>query len=201
MGSIKNFLGLCFKGGILVIFPLLLFYLLADKLFEVFVALATPLAPLFPDLIVDFEDYPAVLAFLILIIASFLLGLALRSKLFQRFFHFVEAKTIAYIPLYKAIKRLFGGLLGNSGKDSYQTGLIELSSGALQFVYIIEESGPYTVVLEPTAPSGFTGFVRAYPTQQVTVLKDVSVGDISKVLAHWGYGSSSILNNVSHVKK
>jgi len=78
MSSITKFLKTCLLGGLVVLLPLLLFYLLFSELMEIIVALATPIADLFPEDTFDKISDPLVIAILLLMGTSFIFGLALR---------------------------------------------------------------------------------------------------------------------------
>ena len=49
MKTTMEFLKTCFLGGLFVLLPLLLFYLLFSELMDIIVALATPIADLVPE--------------------------------------------------------------------------------------------------------------------------------------------------------
>ncbi len=60
-------------------------------------------------------------------------------------------------------------------------------------VYIIEElADGRMVILVPFAPASFTGSVKIIDGNLVTPL-EVSAGEVSKVIAHWGVGTAEAL--------
>jgi uncharacterized membrane protein len=93
MKSITEFLKTCLLGGLFVLLPLLLFYLLFSGVMGIVVALATPIADLSPGGTFDKLSRPVVVAMLLLIGASFLFGLALRSDAMRRFGSSIERAT------------------------------------------------------------------------------------------------------------
>jgi uncharacterized membrane protein len=85
MKNFMEFLKTSIAGGVLVLLPLLLLYLLLAELLELVVALATPIADLFPKGTFDKINAPVLLALILIVGVSFVFGLALRSMTLRRF--------------------------------------------------------------------------------------------------------------------
>jgi uncharacterized membrane protein len=97
------------------------------------------------------------------------------------------------LPLYNAVKRLGQGLTGAESDSAFKSGLLNNDDGTTELVYVIEEHGDGKLtILVPLAPAGFTGSVKIIDADRLTRL-DASIGDASKVIAHWGVGMSDIL--------
>ena len=193
MQRIIEFLKTSLAGGLVVLLPLLLFFLLLSEIMGIIVALATPIADLFPTETFDKLSNPVFVALLLLMGASFLFGLALRSNHLSRFGRFLERNTLTHLPLYNAIKGLSKGLIGAEGDDAFKSGILTHEDGATQLVYIIEEhpDGNLTI-LAPMSPAGFTGYVLAVSAERVIRLA-ASIGDTSKVIANWGVGMAELV--------
>jgi uncharacterized membrane protein len=195
MRSITEFLKTCLLGGLFVLLPLLLFYLLFSELMGVIVALATPIADLFPKGTFDKLSNPVIIAILLLMGTSFIFGLALRSHKLTQFGSWCERATLMRLPLYKAVKQLSRGLVDAESDGAFKSGLLEADDGTTELVYIIEEhSDGKLTILVPWAPAGFAGSVKVVSTGRVTRL-DAGIGDASRVLAHWGVGMSDIMRS------
>lgn len=195
MSSITKFLKTCLLGGLVVLLPLLLFYLLFSELMEIIVALATPIADLFPEDTFDKISDPLVIAILLLMGTSFIFGLALRSHRLARIGSLLEQTTFMRLPLYKAVKQLSKGLVGAESDNAFNSGLLEADDGTTELVYIIEEhSDGKLTILVPWAPAGFAGSVKVVSAGRVTRLS-ASVGDASRVISQWGVGMSDIMRS------
>ncbi len=195
MSSITKFLKTCLLGGLVVLLPLLLFYLLFSELMEIIVALATPIADLFPEDTFDKISDPLVIAILLLMGTSFIFGLALRSRRLARIGSLLEQTTFMRLPLYKAVKQLSKGLVGAESDNAFNSGLLEADDGTTELVYIIEEhSDGKLTILVPWAPAGFAGSVKVVSAGRVTRLS-ASVGDASRVISQWGVGMSDIMRS------
>jgi len=60
---------------------------------------------------------------------------------------------------------------------------------------VIEEHGEnHLTVLLPRAPAAFAGSVKIVDRKRVELL-DANLGDVSKVLSHWGVGARELLTN------
>jgi len=195
MKTIAGFLKTCLVGGLFVLLPLLLFYLLFSEVMGLIVALATPIADLFPKGTFDKLSNPVIVAIPLLVGSSFLFGLALRSNQMRRFGSFLERSTLMHLPLYNAVKRLSKGLVGAEHDGAFRSALLDAGDGLTELVYIIEEhSDGNLTILVPLAPAGFAGSVKVVSAERITRLS-ASVGDASKVVAHWGVGMSDIMRS------
>jgi uncharacterized membrane protein len=193
MKAIMEFMKTCVVGGLLGLLPLLIFYMLFSELVDAVVALATPIADLFPEDTFDKLSDPLFVAVPLLLVASFMFGLALRSQTLTRAGTWVERTTLMRLPLYNAVKRLGQGLTGAESDSAFKSGLLNNDDGTTELVYVIEEHGDGKLtILVPLAPAGFTGSVKIIDADRLTRL-DASIGDASKVIAHWGVGMSDIL--------
>ena len=79
MGRLMDFLKTTALGGLFVLLPVLLLYLLVSEALDLIVALATPIADLFPKGTFDRINEPVILGLILILVVSFLIGLALRS--------------------------------------------------------------------------------------------------------------------------
>ena len=80
MKQLTEFFKTVILGGLFVLLPLLLLYLLLDEMLELVVALATPIADLFPADTFEELSAPVVVAVVLILLASFLLW---RGRLFE----------------------------------------------------------------------------------------------------------------------
>jgi len=193
MKFLTDFLKTTLVGGLVIVFPLLVFYLLFGELLDAIIALATPIADLFPEDTFAFIVIPDILAILLILISSFVLGLVVRLRWLARLGSWLESVTLAHLPFYRAVKQLSRGLIGISENDAFRGGMLHNADGSDQLIYLIEElKDKRVVILVPFAPASFTGSVLIVDPDRVTPL-DISAGEVSKVIAHWGVGTSETL--------
>jgi len=161
------------------------------------VALATPIADLFPKGTFDQVKMPVVIGIILIVGASFLFGLALQSASLHRFGLWIERTLLDRLPLYKASKRLGRGLVGAQEDSAFRSGVFSSSNGEKEIVYVIEDHGDgQMTILCPFAPASFAGSVKIVSADRIEVL-DTSFGDASRVIAHWGVGARELLGKKS----
>lgn len=193
MNNFTKFLKTSLSGGFFVLMPLIMFYLLVDEMIELLVALATPIADLFPHGLFENIELPGVIALILLLGASFLFGLALRSKTLRQIGQWVERAILGKLPIYNAVKRLSRGLIGAKEDGVFKPALLHSENGDREIVYLIEEDGKGQVtVLVPWAPASFAGSLKILNRDRIELL-DSNLGDTSRVLSHWGVGTFDLL--------
>jgi uncharacterized membrane protein len=198
MKSITEFFKSCLIGGLFVILPLALFYLLLDQILQLLVAIATPIADLLPAGMFDEVKAPVLIAVILIVGASFLCGLLLRSVLLQRFGRWIERTTVGRLPLYSAVKSLSRGLIGAREDDAFRSAILNSADGEREIVYVVEDHGNgQMTVLVPWAPASFAGSVKIMSSDRIELL-DASLGDTSQVLGHWGVGARDLLARKAH---
>lgn len=188
MKRFAEFLKTTALGGLLVVVPLSIFYLLFNELLDAVIALAMPIADLFPEEIFNRVETPALVAALLILAASFVFGLALRSEHLTRLGHWIESTVLEKVPLYGPVKRISRGMAGAKEDKTFKVALLKSGDGSVELVYLIEDPvDGFATVLVPMAPTGFNGPVKLVPETLLTPI-DASLGDASQVLAHWGVG-------------
>lgn len=193
MKQLTVFLKTTAMGGLFILLPLLLLYLLLAELLAVVVALATPIADLFPQGTFERLNTPVLVAVVLIIGASFLLGLALRSMTLRRMGLWIERTVLGRLPLYDAVKGLSKGLTGTKDDYAFRPAVSNSATGEREIVYVIEDHGDGQVtVLVPWAPASFAGPVKIMRSDRIEML-DASLGDVSRALSHWGVGVRDLL--------
>jgi uncharacterized membrane protein len=188
---ILEFLKTCALGGLFVLLPLLLLWVLLDEALGLVVALATPIADLFPSSWFENLEAPSAVAFLLILAASFVFGLALQSQRLTNLGSRLEEWTLGRLPMYDALKSLAKGF--DSSELGFRTGLLSWPNGSQELVYVVEQhdDGRMTVLI-PSAPAAFAGRLRIVPGDRVEILA-ASLGDSSRVVSLWGVGMGDLL--------
>ena len=180
-------------GGLFVLLPVLLLYLLLSEALGLIVALATPIADLFPKGTFEEINHPVAMGLILIMGVSFVIGLALRSESGRRLGRWIERTVLGRLPAYKALKNLTTGFT-EAGKDgAFKTAVLNSPGGEREIVYIIEDHGNgHHTVLQPWAPTAFAGYVKVIRQDRLKVL-DANLGDVSRALSHWGVGVRDLL--------
>ena len=193
MKNFVEFLKTSLIGGLFVLLPLLVLYMLLAELLQLVVELATPIADLFPQGTFDKINAPVLLALILIVGVSFVLGLALRSITLRRFGLWIERSMLGHLPMYNAVKSLSRGLMGAKEEGVFRPAVLNSPDGSREIVYMIEDHGDGQVtILIPWAPASFAGPVKIMDSDRIEVL-DASLGDTSRVLSQWGVGVRDLL--------
>jgi uncharacterized membrane protein len=193
MKQLLDFLKTTAMGGLFVLLPILLLYLLLSEALDLIVALATPIADLFPQATFEKVEFPVIVGLILILGVSFLIGLGLRSETGRGLGRWIERTVLGRLPAYNALKRLTSGF-AEAGKDgAFKAAVMTFADGERELVYVIEDHGEnHLTVLLPWAPAAFAGSVKIVDRKRVELL-DANLGDVSKVLSHWGVGARELL--------
>ena len=194
MNRLSSFLKITIIGGLVVLLPVLLLYLLLSEAVQLILALATPIADLFPKGTFDRVYFPVLMALLLIVLASFLTGLAARSAAGRRLGSWIERTLLAPLPLYGMLKGLTAALIGTDATTAFKPALLLSDDGGREPAYIVEDHGNGRVtVLVPWAPTPFAGSVKIVARERIELL-EVSLGDFSRALSHLGVGMRDVLD-------
>ena len=180
-------------GGLLVLLPVLLLYLLLAETLPLIIALATPIADLFPKGTFDRINFPVLIALILLVGASFVIGLALRSAAGRRIGGWIEQNALGRLPAYSALKGLTKGFVGATEGAAFRPALLISSDDERELAYVIEDHGDgQLTVLVPWSPAAFAGSLKIVSQDRIEFV-DTNLGEFTKVLSHWGVGVRDLL--------
>jgi uncharacterized membrane protein len=194
MSRLVAFLTTTTVSGLFVLLPVALVYLLLGETMGIAVAVATPIADLFPGLVGDNPRFPSFLAVALILATSFALGVVMLAGGARRVGTAFERRVLMPLPGYAAIKQLTRSMAGDDGAETaFKPALLVSPTGQKELAYWIEEHADSTVtVMVPWAPNPMAGSVRIVPREQVQLL-DVRFADLTAVLSYWGVGSRALL--------
>jgi uncharacterized membrane protein len=193
MKQIGEFLKTTALGGLFVVLPVLLLYLLLGEILDLVVGLATPIADLFPKGTFDDLTAPFPIAVLLIVGVSFVFGLALRVEIGRRLGDWIERNVLGRLPMYGALKSLTKAFAEAGEGAAFRPALLVSSDGVRDVIYVVEDHGDgQLTVLVPWAPTAFSGFVKIVRKDRVEML-DTNLSEASRVLSHWGVGTRDLL--------
>ena len=195
MKRLSEFLKTTALGGLFVLLPVLLLYLLLSEALDLIVALATPIADLFPGGTFDKIEFPVIVGLILILGVSFLIGLGLRSETGRGLGRWIERTLLGRLPAYNALKRLTTGFAEAGKNGAFRAAVLTSSDGEREIVYVIEDHGDEDLtVLVPWAPAAFAGSVKIVDRDRINFL-EANLGDVSRALGHWGVGVRELLAN------
>lgn len=196
MNRLKRFLTTTMIGGVAVVLPVAILAFLFVWLFNIVLAIITPVA----DLVTLGTSVSTVLSYVIafgtIILSCFLIGLFVRTR-FGRFFHnIIERQILEKIPGYRILREIVDVFTGETempfssvvlvkpfDNDTYMTGFITQ-----------KHPGDYVTVFVPTGPNPTSGNI--YHIHRKNILdSDVPVEEGVKSVVGCGVGSTRIMEN------
>lgn len=174
-------------GGLFVLFPILLLYLGMVEIAGVLIAMAEPIADLFPKDTFEKINLPGVIAAILIVAASFILGLVARLQFMSRIGGAIEHGVLERIPMYRMLKRLSASFL-DADTSGVTPAMIRNDDGSKDPCYVIErhDDGHATVLL-PWSPTSFAGSVKVVDESRLHAL-DCSLDRFSQALSLMGVG-------------
>lgn len=178
--------------GLYVLLPLMLLWMGLREIGGVLAAMAEPIADLFPSSFFDDLKWPGIVAMLLIIGASFLIGLAALLSAFELLGRKIETTILYRIPMYKMLKIISSSLVTVKESD-VKAALVKADDGGGDPCYVMEEhdSGLATVLL-PWSPASFAGSIKVVPKSRLEYL-DCSIDEYSRSISFMGVGIGDCL--------
>lgn len=201
MTRIKTFITLTLLGGLAVVLPIAIFFMLFQWLFGQISELVAP-ATEWMQSRTEFKDSFARLVVIALILGlCFLIGLLVKTgvgRWVHRHFDYWLGKLA---PGYSTIKELVLQFIGGGDSEGVLSGpvaraRIHGANNPLSVTAIVTSqhaNGDYTVYV-PTAPVPTSGFVYHLPPECVEILPQVTVEAVMKSIVACGSGSANLLS-------
>ena len=188
MKYMRDFLTNAVVGGVLVLLPIYLAVLVLLKGMQSVVGLVRPISALLPDWL-PAED---LLSLLVVLIACFFVGAAVRTRAGQVLRERMEMSFFGRLPGYALFRSLTQRLVGESDENVWQPALAEIED-ALVPAFIVEEldDGRYTVFV-PSVPTPFAGAVYVLNRERVHLV-DIPFTQALKSISRWGSGSKDLV--------
>ena len=187
-----NFIKTTLLGGLFILLPLMLLWLGLQEIAGLLVAMATPIADLFPK--GPFEDLttPGLVAALLIVAVSFILGLAARSYLLIRLGQQIESSILEKLPMYRMLKIMSGALM-DSDTSEVLPALVKDGVGGGDPCYVIEKhkDGRATVLL-PWSPASFAGSIKVVQQSSLEIVP-CSLDEFSRSISQVGVGVEDCL--------
>jgi uncharacterized membrane protein len=188
-----NFFKSALVNGLVILLPVVLVFLAIREIFEMLVGIATPIADLFPEGTFDHIRETEIIAVLLIVGASLLLGILSKIKAGRVLGRSIEKNTLDKLPMYRMLKSFVSAFLNIETEESFKPAMLENDSGDMEPVYVIEDRGrPRVVVLVPWAPTAFAGSVKLVRRDRVHRM-DITLDEFSLALTHLGTGMSDLL--------
>lgn len=178
--------------GLYVLLPILLLGIGIAEIGELLAALVDPIADMFPSDYFDDVNWPGIVAALMIVISSFLLGLLARIPFVASVASKFETAVLFRVPMYKMLKIISSALI-DTDTSTVSPAVLKSNDGGGDPCYVMEEheNGMATVLL-PWSPASFAGSIKVVPRSSLRYL-GCSVDEYSRSISFMGVGVKECL--------
>jgi uncharacterized membrane protein len=187
-----TFLKTTILGGLLVIIPLFLVYLILAEAVDLLVSIVQPIAEMLPKDWIETEREARILSFLLLVALCFLTGLVTRTHIGISVGNWLERTVLHRMPGYRIARTLTRQFTGSEEANQFAPAVMRFGDEDLVLAYIIEEhDNGYLTLLLPGSPVGTAGGLRYVPGERVKRLK-APLGEVFNCITQYGIGSGPL---------
>jgi len=186
MKVIWKFVRSTIVGGLLVLLPAYVAIVLIAKGVNALIEVAKPLVKLLPVGV----EYHAIVAFLLVLVASFVVGLAVQTWPGRPLGRWLDRGLLDRLPGYTFLRSLLGRTFGDESAE-FRVAFVTFDDNTA-LAYVVEEhaDGNYTIFM-PSSPTPFSGTVLLMPAERVHIV-DVPFMQAFRSMAKWGTGVRGI---------
>ncbi len=194
MTKFNNFIRTSMFGGLVVLMPVIVFFLVVRWLYRVLTDVIYPLTSVLVEKTALQQLLADVLVIASILSICFLIGVFVKTHMGNLIFRGVENATLRYAPGYSMIKETVMMLFGRSKSPFSAVALVRpFSSETMMTAFITDEhpDGSFTVFI-PTAPNPTSGNIYHLPGERVHVV-DVPVDEALRTILSCGIGSTNMI--------
>ena len=173
--------------GLYVLLPLMLLWIGLREIGGLLATMAEPIADMFPSEYFDDLKWPGVVAMLLIVGASFVIGLTAKLNFVANLAQKFETAILFRIPMYKMLKIISSSLV-RSETSEVRPAIVKDDDGGGDPCYVMEEhdTGLATVLL-PWSPASFAGSIKIVPKSRLEYL-GCTIDEYSRSISFIGIG-------------
>ncbi len=180
-------------NGLYVLLPILLLWIGIREIGSVLAAMAAPIADLIGSKYFDDLIMPGLVAIILIVGASIIIGVIAQMGFARVLGHKVETVILDRIPMYQMLKVISSALV-RSDKSDVAPALVSDGEGGGDPCYVIEDHGNgLTTVLLPWSPASFAGSIKVVPTDRLQYL-GCTVDEYSRSVSLMGVGIADCMS-------
>lgn len=194
MERIKSFFKTTMLGGILVVLPIVILFLVFKWLYDFVIDKLNPLTNILVNTARMQEFTASILALLIIIIIFFIVGLTVKTRMGIFTYGYLEKVFLDKLPLYKIIKETTLQLVGSRKTLFKQVALVNIFGNETlitAFVTDEHEDGSFTVFV-PSGPAPTAGFIYHLKKEYVHKI-NYPIDKAMKTIFSLGAGSKELV--------
>lgn len=173
--------------GLYVLLPLLLLWLGLREIGGLLAEMAEPIADMFPSRYFDDLKWPGVVAAILIVAASIVVGTLAKLSFVAKLAGHFETKVLYRVPMYRMLKIISSSLV-KPDKSDVRPAIVKDDAGGGDPCYVMEQhdTGMATVLL-PWSPASFAGSIKVVPASRLEYL-NCSVDEYSRSISLMGVG-------------
>lgn len=194
MTRFNNFIRTSILGGLVVLLPVIVFFLVVRWLYGAMTDVIYPLTSFLVEKTALQQLLADVLVIASIFILCFVIGVFVKTQMGNLIFRGIENATLRYAPGYSMIKETVMMFFGRSKSPFSAVALVQpFSSGTMMTAFVTDEhpDGSYTVFI-PTAPNPTSGNIYHLPNEKVHMV-DVPVDEALRTILSCGIGSTNMI--------
>ena len=188
MKSVFDFVKTTVIGGVLVVLPLALSFMLLKRAVWVVSKVLGPVKSSLPDTVVS----PWLITLFIVVGGCFLVGLVLQTSIGGMVNRTIERQVFSRLPGYRLLRSLTRRIAGEEEGIAFSAALVEMGEGLVPAFIVEELEGNGYAVFVPNVPTPTSGDLKFMPAERVHPI-DVPFGKVVNCLSKWGVGSRDLL--------
>lgn len=173
--------------GLYVLLPLMLLWLGLREIGGLLAQMAEPIADMFPSRYFDDLKWPGVVAAVLIVAASIVVGILAKLSFVAKLAGHFETRVLYRVPMYRMLKIISSSLV-KPEKSEVRPAIVKDDAGGGDPCYVMEQhdSGMATVLL-PWSPASFAGSIKVVPMSRLEYL-ECSVDEYSRSISLMGVG-------------
>lgn len=194
MRRIARFFKTTAIGGLVIVMPSVILFLVFRWLFTVLTDLLEPIADLFRAQVLDIEIAAQGLSLAAILVVCFILGLLVKTKIGTMFINMLESQIFYKLPGYRLVKETVNQLAGDRNASFKKVALVNIFGGPAMTTAFITDSHPdgsYTVFI-PSGLNATSGLVIHLPSDMVHIV-DVPPQEAMRSVVSCGTGSGPLI--------
>jgi uncharacterized membrane protein len=161
MNRLKRFFITTLIGGVVVLLPISILVFVIRFLINLISGGLKPISAMLGDTMEMNKVFLDLIAFTIVILFCFLVGLFIRTQIGKTSFKYIESTLLSRIPFYDTVKDIVQQFTGNKKTPFKQVVLADVfNNSTLMTGFVTDDhgNGMFTIFV-PTAPNPTNGFV------------------------------------------
>jgi uncharacterized membrane protein len=202
MTRFNNFIRTSMLGGLVVLMPVIVFFLVVRWLYGVLTDVIYPVTSFLVEKTALQQLLADILVIAAILTICFIIGVFVKTQMGNLIFRGIENATLRYAPGYSMIKETVMMFFGRSKSPFSAVALVRpFSSETMMTAFITDEhpDGSFTVFI-PTAPNPTSGNIYHLPNERVHIV-DVPVDEALRTILSCGIGSTNMIVKTGELRK